>query len=77
MYYKFIYSGFPVLYCSKDICEEKFLAYFWWCYDRLKVILSLCFFLHRNSSINLVVIMRVIERRMIFDSKIKQEAFCS
>ncbi|XP_038691608.1 folylpolyglutamate synthase-like [Tripterygium wilfordii] len=19
-----------------DICEEKFLAYFWWCYDRLK-----------------------------------------
>ncbi|XP_073267045.1 folylpolyglutamate synthase isoform X2 [Populus alba] len=21
---------------GKDICEEKFLAYFWWCYDRLK-----------------------------------------
>lgn len=20
-----------------DICEEKFLAYFWWCFDRLKV----------------------------------------
>jgi len=20
-----------------EICEEKFLAYFWWCYDRLKV----------------------------------------
>ncbi|KOM46970.1 hypothetical protein LR48_Vigan07g067400 [Vigna angularis] len=21
---------------GKEICEEKFLAYFWWCYDRLK-----------------------------------------
>ncbi|KAK3410087.1 hypothetical protein EUGRSUZ_J02122 [Eucalyptus grandis] len=21
---------------GEDICEEKFLAYFWWCYDRLK-----------------------------------------
>lgn len=21
-----------------DICEEKFLAYFWWCWDRLKVL---------------------------------------
>lgn len=23
-------------YYSVDICEEKFLAYFWWCFDRLK-----------------------------------------
>uniref|UniRef100_A0A6N2NKB2 Uncharacterized protein n=1 Tax=Salix viminalis TaxID=40686 RepID=A0A6N2NKB2_SALVM len=25
-----------------DICEEKFLAYFWWCYDRLKLLVVHC-----------------------------------
>ena len=87
--YKFIYPGFLVLYCSMDICEEKFLAYFWWCYDRLKVILCLCCFLRLNSSTNFcsynaigktdyfLIIREVSNYRMTFDSKIKQEAFCS
>ena len=34
----YAFDDFFVLggYFSVDICEEKFLAYFWWCFDRLK-----------------------------------------
>eukprot|EP00268_Persea_americana_P056909 TRINITY_DN6771_c0_g1_i9.p1 TRINITY_DN6771_c0_g1~~TRINITY_DN6771_c0_g1_i9.p1 ORF type:complete len:344 (+),score=76.24 TRINITY_DN6771_c0_g1_i9:1565-2596(+) len=27
---------FSLGYCRVEICEEKFLAYFWWCWDKLK-----------------------------------------
>lgn len=35
-------GNFSILFncCSVEICEEKFLAYFWWCWDRLKVCIS-------------------------------------